>query len=63
MLGKYKLSQLSNHRAAVLFPVSIHSHTVIELYALGIPLFGIDIIIIIKLLLLLLKLFILFYCI
>lgn len=39
LYGRYRLHHLAQHRAAILFPYSTQSHSMIEMYAMGIPLF------------------------
>ena len=39
LYGRFNISQLASHRAAVLFPYAVMSYGITELYAMGIPLF------------------------
>ena len=39
LYGHFSISQLANHRAAVLFPYAVMSYGITELYAMGVPLF------------------------
>lgn len=43
LYGKYRFDQLADHRAAIILPYAIQSHSTVEMYALGIPLFVPDI--------------------
>ena len=39
LYGRFRIAQLAEHRAAVLFPYAVTSDGITELYAMGIPLF------------------------